>query len=155
MSQVLAWAERSGYWTIVTARASLAAGESVGGLDDHLNVFEDASVRQQFLRMWRSVADVARDVDRIAAFEVLSEPRVRCSSCNRMVSPEIVRQFYAEACVAVHEQDPDTPCLIGGAPFYHADTMEIVLLTDQPNTICAIQRIKHSSGPRTNRSAWR
>tara|TARA_B110001452_G_scaffold109975_1_gene91229 strand:+ start:376 stop:780 length:405 start_codon:yes stop_codon:yes gene_type:complete len=85
MSQVLAWAEQNGYWTILTARASLAAGESVSGLDDHLNVFEDESIRAQFLRMWRSVAEAARDIDRIAAFEVLSEPRVRCSSCNRMV----------------------------------------------------------------------
>lgn len=85
MSQVLAWAERNGYWTIVTARASLAAGESVSGLDDHLNVFEDESIRRQFLRMWRSVAEATKDIDRIAAFEVLSEPRVRCSSCDRMV----------------------------------------------------------------------
>lgn len=53
------------------------------------------------------------------------------------MQPETVRRFYAEACAAVHAQDPDTPCLIGGAPFYHADTLEIVLLADQPNTICA------------------
>ena len=63
------------------------------------------------------------------------------------VQPETVRQFYAEACTTVHAQDPDTPCLIGGAPFYHADTLEIVLLTDQPNTICTAQRIKHSPEP--------
>ena len=46
--------------------------------------------------------------DRIAAYEVLSEPR------DKAVSAQTVREFYEEACAAAQRAD-QTPCLVGPA----------------------------------------
>ena len=63
-----------------------------------------------------------------AAYELLSEPRVRCSFANcRDVSQEAIRSFYAEVAHAVNSVDPRTPMIIGPAPFYHVDGLPALM----------------------------
>ena len=65
---------------------------------------------------------------RTAAYEILSEPRVRCSfdKC-RYVSQEAIRSFYAEAAHALNSVDPRTPIIVGPAPFYHVDGLPALM----------------------------
>ena len=49
--------------------------------------------------------------ERIAAYEILSEPR------DKNVSAHTVRRFYAGGCSATRSVDPRTPCMVGAAPF--------------------------------------
>ena len=65
---------------------------------------------------------------RTAAYEILSEPRVRCSfdKC-RYVPQEAIRSFYAEAAHALNSVDPRTPIIVGPAPFYHVDGLPALM----------------------------
>ena len=123
--QILKWANSKGLWSIITARASIAAGEVIDGVAAP-NVFTDMPLRNRFVRMWQQVAARYRSFDGIAAYEVLSEPRVRPSDGSGVV--ESVRSFYAAACGAVHAEDPRTPCMIGAAPYYRSTALEDVFL---------------------------
>ena len=63
-----------------------------------------------------------------AAYEILSEPRVRCSFANcRDVSQGAIRSFYAEVAHAVNSVDPRTPIIVGPAPFYHVDGLPAMM----------------------------
>ncbi len=126
---ILRWCESKGIWAIVTARASMAAGEVVSGYPANENLFEDAELRRQFIRMWKNVAEALKDLRSVAAYEILSEPRVRCNFENcRDVPQESIRSFYEEAAQAVGAVDPLTPIIVGPAPFYHTSGLEAVLL---------------------------
>ena len=125
--QILKWANSKGLWSIITARASIAAGEVIDGVAAP-NVFTDMALRNRFVRMWQQVAARYRSFDGIAAYEVLSEPRVRPSDGDGVA--ESVRSFYAAACAAVHAEDPRTPCMIGAAPYYRSTSLQDVFLAD-------------------------
>ena len=78
--------------------------------------------------MWKNVATALKDLPYVAAYEILSEPRVRCSFANcRTVSPEVVRSFYEEAAHAITSVDARTPMVIGPAPFYHVDGLPAMM----------------------------
>ena len=53
--QILKWANRKGLWSIITARASIAAGEVIDGVAAP-NVFTDMALRNRFVRMWQQAA---------------------------------------------------------------------------------------------------
>ena len=67
----------------------------------------------------------------VAGYEIMSEPRVE----ENEVDPEVVRDFFAEACRTVHQADPATPCVVGPAPFYHAAHLDRVYLRSNTNVI--------------------
>ena len=104
---VLRWCEAKGVWAVVTARASMAAGEVVSGYPENENLFEDQQLRNQFIRMWTNVVENIKDLNNIAAYEILSEPRVRClfEGC-RSVPQELVQSFYADAAIAISQVRP-------------------------------------------------
>ena len=130
IDQVLRWAAKNGYWSILTARASIAAGEDVPGVRSR-SIFEDAELRSRFLQVWRVVAQRYRKFEMVAGYEIMSEPRVE----ENEVDPEVVRDFFAEACRTVHQADPATPCVVGPAPFYHAAHLDRVYLRSNTNVI--------------------
>ena len=94
-------------------------------------VFDDAALRARFMKMWTAVAKRCKGLDMIAGYEIMSEPRVRDASS------ETVRDFYRDACAAVHSEDPRTPCVVGAAPFYNIHGLEGTLMPDVPNAIYA------------------
>jgi len=124
---VLQWAAGQGLWTILTARASLAAGEAVNGRVGP-TLFDDAELRARFLSMWSVVAERYKNYDMIAGYEPLSEPRV---TTNR----DRVRSFYAEACRTVWAHDGAAPCFVGPAPFYDRANIEESLLAGTANRV--------------------
>merc|ERR1711957_735279 len=66
------------------------------------------------IAMWSFLAHRYREVDNIAGFEVMSEPRVEnVDGC--------VHEFHRDACAAVWAQDPSFVCFIGPAKFYDRD----------------------------------
>ena len=132
--RVLRWTAERGLWAIITARASIAAGERLpdvgqahGKAEDARlvkhTVFGNADLRQRFIDMWRVVARRYRDFDMIATYEILSEPRVQTWE----VPPDDVRSFYASAISAIRAVDPRTPCMIGPAPFYSRSNLPLAL----------------------------
>jgi hypothetical protein len=127
---VLQWTASKGLWAVLTARASLAAGEETDGRE-LVTVFDDAALRQRFMRMWRAVSQRCRHMDMIAGYEVMSEPRVRKTPA------EVVRGFYHEACVVIQREDPRAPCIVGAAPYYNLHGLEGALMPGLPNVVYA------------------
>ena len=130
LDRIVQWAAGRGLWTILTARGAGIAGggeaaagggvaeEGAGSLVEVLgDLFgtdvESIVLREHFVTMWAAVARRYASTPRIAAYELLSEPR----------APEdlqdAVWRFYAEACAAVRANDPRTPCLVGAPRFYN------------------------------------
>ena len=72
-------------------------------------------MRAQIFTMWCFLAARYASFDRIAAYEILSEPRM--VPPGEPLGPSLA-DFYEEGCAAVHSQDPRTPCLVGPAKIY-------------------------------------
>ena len=98
----------AGLWVIIAARAKYAAGWGLGQPD----VWGDPTLRAQMVAMWRWIAHRYKNVDRIAGYEIMSEPR------NKGVSQSAVTQFMREGCEAVHSADPRSLCVVGPRPYY-------------------------------------
>eukprot|EP00966_Prymnesium_polylepis_P108558 2513429-Prymnesium_polylepis.1 len=62
--------------------------------------------------MWEHVAAHYAAFDRIAAYEILSEPR------DKAIDADTVREFYEGGCAATRRGDVRTPCMVGNAPYY-------------------------------------
>ena len=105
----------AGLWVIVTARAKYAAGYT---WPDDPDVFHDDELKRRFYSMWRWVARQLKDVDRIAGYEIMSEPR------TRSVGQRAVMAMMAGGCDAVYEEDPLALCVVGPAPYYKIWTLE-------------------------------
>ena len=145
-------ASAAGLWVVVTARAEYAAGQ----LPDGPNVFNNATLRAQYLAMWAFVAGQLADVQHVAAYEIMSEPRVKT------VADAVVAAFMADGCKAVraavscgvqqqprdtaffgwvvgwwqvHQVDPATPCMVGPAPYYKPWKLSSTYVLDDPNVI--------------------
>lgn len=104
--EVVAWASGTGLWVTLTSRAAEAAGDGGQG---H-TVFTNATLADQMVAMWRFLAGRYATADRIAGYEVMSEPRVD--------GAEIVHPFEQRACDAVKAADPGAVCFVGPGPFY-------------------------------------
>jgi hypothetical protein len=115
----------AGLWTILTGRAEYAAGQS----ESYPNVFQNATLREQYLAMWKYVANHFKTFEKIGAYEIMSEPRVK------NVDDRIVAGFMADGCAAVQSIDPATPCIVGPAPFYKPWKLNDNYLISQPNII--------------------
>ena len=100
-------------WAIITARASIAAGEpdDHGELGDTL--FTDRSLRARFTKTWTTIADRYKSFEMIAGYEILSEPRVQPDQ----VPIEQVREFYEELITSVQRVDARTPIFVGPRRF--------------------------------------
>lgn len=103
-------ATAAGLWVIVAGRAEYAAGQAPSTPPG--DVFNNATLRSQYLAMWSFLAEHYKSFDRIAAYEIMSEPRVKT------VADSVVASFMADGCAAVHSVDAATPCMVGPAPFY-------------------------------------
>ena len=80
--------------------------------------------------------------DRIAAYEIPSEPR------DKTVAASAVREYYEGGCAAAQSVDQAaTPCLVGNAPYYKLwDFGENTLLRTTTNAIYTfdwLQRARH------------
>ena len=105
----------AGLWVVVTARVKYAAGYTWPNDPD---VFHDDELKRRFYVMWRWVARQLNDVDNIAGYEIMSEPR------TRSVSQRDVMAVMAGGCDAVYEEDPLALCIVGPAPYYKMWTLE-------------------------------
>jgi hypothetical protein len=113
-------AAAAGIWVILTMRGAEAA----------TNVFNDPTLRAKLYMMWGHVAAHYKDVDYIAAYEIMSEPR------DKSATPTQVRDFYTAGCAAAQAVDPATPCMVGPGPYYklwHFD--EDMIITNNSNVI--------------------
>ena len=113
-------------WVILTARAKYAAGYT---WPDDPDVFHNAQLRQRFYSMWRFVAREFSGTDRIAGFEIMSEPR------TRSVSQTAVMELMAGGCDAVHDADPRALCIVGPAPYYKVWELPKTRLPDRHRNI--------------------
>jgi len=104
------WASSKGMWTVITARASLAAGDG----DKHASnntVFDNQTLHDEMITMWGFLSQRYKNTDSIAGFEVMSEPRTDKSAA-------VVHEFHKAACAAVWNEDPEAVCFIGASTFY-------------------------------------
>ena len=100
----------AGVWAILTCRSKYGAGQDYS--KPGTEVFHNSTLRSRFMTMWRAVAQRYVGWDRIAAYEILSEPR------DKTLTAQEVRSFYEEGCAAVQAVDPRTPCMVGPGPYY-------------------------------------
>lgn len=107
MDALVQQATDAGFWVIIAARAKYAAGWG-GGQD----VWNSPWLKEQMYAMWDFVARRYAHTDRIAGYEIMSEPR------NKGVSQGAVRDFYAEGCRTVHAHDAAALCVVGPRPYY-------------------------------------
>jgi hypothetical protein len=130
---VLRWTARQGLWAIITARASIAAGEDLpenhGGAGD--TFFNDPALRARFIKTWTTIAARYKFFERIAGYELLSEPRVQPNT----VPAERVRAVYEEMVTAVQAVDARTPILVGPAPFYSRSNLPDIRMPTKHNII--------------------
>jgi len=101
----------AGLWVILAVRGEFSAGQDFE-TEPGESVFRNETLRSQMYAMWKHVAAHYASFDRIAAYEILSEPR------DKTVDAAAVREFYEGGCAATREVDPQTPCLVGNAPYY-------------------------------------
>eukprot|EP00937_MAST-01D_sp_MAST-1D-sp2_P006076 g6076.t1 len=102
---VVSWATQR-MWVTVSARASLAAGDGGAGA----TVWSNSTLRQQMVSMWAFLARRYRSWDRVAGFEVMSEPRVDNATA--------IHAFHEDACGAVWDADAAAICFVGPGKFY-------------------------------------
>ena len=98
----------AGLWVIIAARAKYAAGWGLGQPD----VWSSPELRRKMLAMWTFIAERYKHTERIAGFEIMSEPR------TKTVAQPRVTQFMREGCEAVHAVDPRSLCVVGPRPYY-------------------------------------
>ena len=115
-------------WVILTARCEYAAGQE---FDTHpeRNVFHNATLASMHAMMWKHVAAHYASWPYIAAFEVLSEPR------DKAIAATTVRDFYEKACAAAQSASPETPCMVGPAPYYKLWNFDEEILLKSQNVI--------------------
>lgn len=100
-----------GLWVILAVRGEYVAGQ-LYDREPGTVIFRNKTLANMALAMWRHVAAHYASFDRIAAYEILSEPR------DKTIDAAKVRDFYESGCQAVQQADPRTPCLVGNAPYY-------------------------------------
>ena len=118
-------------WAILTLRGEYVAGQNFES-NPNENVFHNDTLRKMMYDMWKHVSNRYKTFDRIAAYEVLSEPR------DKNVNQKTVTEFYRGACEAVQSSDPLTPCLIGPKPYYNIfefENGEDLLLAQNSNVL--------------------
>ena len=104
MDSFVAEATGAGLWVILTARAKYVAGWGYPAVPD---AFHDAEQREQFLQMWHFLSMRYRGYDRIAGYEILSEPR------TKIVPQKAVMELMRAGCDVVHRNDPNALCVVG------------------------------------------
>ncbi len=120
-------ATEAGFWVILAARAKYAAGWDTRAAPD---VFHDAALRRKWEVMWQWVATRYKGTERIAGYEVMSEPR------TKVVPQWQVRDAMRGACEAVHRADPRALCVVGPRPFYKLwELTDEVLQTSSRQTL--------------------
>lgn len=119
----------AGVWVILTTRSEIGAGQNYD-TDPMSDVFHNITLRNMMYTMWGHVANHYKSWDRIAAYEIMSEPR------DKKATPTQVRDFYAGGCKATQAVDPSTPCMVGSTPYYKLWTFNSdVIIPDNPNVI--------------------
>lgn len=119
----------AGLWVILAVRGEYAAGQ-LYKTEPGTVLFRNATLRTMAYAMWQHVASHYASFERIAAYEILSEPR------DKGVDAQTVREFYEGGCAAVQQTDPRTPCLVGAAPYYKLFRLgESTLLRNNTNVI--------------------
>ena len=107
--EIVEWATQDlQSWAIVTARSALAAGDGGTG---H-TIFDNATLRNRWVQMWGALARRYSSTDRVAGYEVMSEPRSYASA-------GAIHSAQQQACNAIWLQDPDAICVVGAARFYN------------------------------------
>ena len=118
----------AGLWVVLAVRGEYVAGQLYDSAPGTV-VFRNETLKTMMLAMWRHVAAHYSSFTRIAAYEVLSEPR------DKAVSAQTVREFYEEACAAAQHAD-QTPCLVGPAPYYKLWNLdERIVLRNNTNVV--------------------
>ena len=130
----------AGLWVILAARAKYAAGWS--GPD----VWHSATMRRQMLAMWSFVARRYKDIDRIAGYEIMSEPR------TKTVAQARERDFMREGCEAVHAADPGALCVVGPRQYYKLwELNDDVLRPPDSSTLYTFDFVPKDTSCRTRR----
>tara|TARA_A100001015_G_C15003120_1_gene719448 strand:- start:936 stop:2156 length:1221 start_codon:yes stop_codon:yes gene_type:complete len=118
-------------WAILSLRGEYIAGQNFE-TNPNENVFHNETLRNMMYDMWKYVSNRYKTFDRIAAYEVLSEPR------DKNVAQSIVTEFYRGACEAVRNSESSTPCMIGPRPYYNIFEFENgddLVLSENSNVI--------------------
>ena len=116
--RIVSWATKR-MWVTITARASLAAGDGGEGG----TVWSNATLRQQMVGMWGFLARRYSGWDRVAGFEVMSEPRVDDAAA--------IHAFHLDACGAVWAADAAAICFVGPGKFYDRAKLSVEYLLPQ------------------------
>ena len=128
-------------WVVLAARGEYIAGQpynSHGDVDPKGNVFGNPQLAANMYTALAHIATHYKSVDYIAAYEPLSEPRVKTKTQDPTngVDASVVTAFYAGACKSLQAADPATPCLVGPRPFYNLNTFDSsMLLAGNANVI--------------------
>lgn len=117
LEEAVGWVTEAGAFAVITARSALAAGDAGA----NASVFDNATLRTHWVRMWGAVARRFASTDNIAGYEVMSEPRTNAPF-------EVVHATQREACDAVWEHDPRAACVIGAARYYNRFRLNASLL---------------------------
>ena len=88
----------AGLWVILAVRGEYVAGQKFD-TDPGSSIFRNATLANMSFAMWRHVAAHYASWDRIAAYEVLSEPR------DKTVAASAVREYY-EGCLLYTSPSP-------------------------------------------------
>ena len=81
----------AGLWVVLAVRGEYVAGQLYDS-DPGTVIFRNATLRAMLCAMWKHVAAHYASFDRIAAFEILSEPR------DKSVSASAVRAVCEAGC---------------------------------------------------------
>jgi hypothetical protein len=130
---IILWAAKH-MWLVISARASLAAGDGGAG---H-TVWSNTTLHEQMVSMWSFLATRYARHDNIAGFEVMSEPRVDNASA--------IHAFHLSACGAVWAADPAVGCFIGPGKFYDRMHMSSAYHLADPRVVYAANMLDYVEG---------
>ena len=126
MDTMMEQATEAGLWVILAARAKYAAGYT---WPEQPDVWHDTELRTKMLKMWTFLAARYRHLDRVAGYEIMSEPR------TKVVSQEYVMEFLQEGCDAIAKGDPRGLCVVGPAPYYKVWNFNEAVLLHRRNIL--------------------
>jgi len=126
LDKIIAEATAAGLWVILTARAKYAAGWGWPGEPD---VWHSPELVQKYYAMWSWMAERYSTWERIAGYEIMSEPRTKDAA------PERVASFMRGGCDAVHRGDRRALCVVGPAPYYKAWNFDERVILDRDNVL--------------------
>ena len=109
--------------------------------------FTNPAIIPQFIASWVAIANLYKNVDYIACYEILIEPQISGVHFNSIDLNAIISAMHAQVIAAIRAVDPYTPIAIGAGANYDLRNLEYVYSSSYTNVWYFSNWYEIGSGP--------